>query len=72
MARFRHEQNLGLTDKEDGSKCHSKMPPETQEMIGQLLTNLTLMDINYNTPRYVIHLAKLTNMAVCHYHRVAL
>lgn len=48
------------------------MPPETQLVIRRLLTNLAEMKVNDNTPRCVIRLIELTNVALCRHHRIAL
>ena len=40
--------------------------------IEQLLFNLAMLRINNETQRCAIQLAEPMNMAVCHYHRIAL
>ena len=71
MERFYREPTLCLANNARGLRCGWRIPPENREMIMRLLSNLAARNIIDDTRRCVIQLAKLTNMAVCHFQRVS-
>jgi hypothetical protein len=71
MERFQSEPTRCLANNMRGLRCGISIDNGTEKVTRQLLIDLDEMDVT-DSPRWVIHLAKLTNLAVCGYQRTSI
>ena len=74
VARFAKDQTRCLANSSSGARCNSRdrIPVEYRPIVGKLLRQLRVLNIESSPTSCVNKLLALTNLAVCIYQRVAI